>query len=354
MRKSPCILLLSVLLLIGSVGFCQVLPSGSSVREPSLDWVQPEMSIWGLIGRPVLHVSWAAVGSIKAKASLSGGLRGTVPTMASVSNFNAFVGGEGELEFDARGLWLGATVPVRLSNSLTLRATGEYFFPVRDMFRASAAGDFSYSGPGGPYTGEGLLESDASSSTRRFFVDAEFAYSGALPGRASILAGVRYDRLLSAGTLGSTGDFTLGGGSVASPFLPSRTTVELNSVTPYLGIRTWAGGPFGGVTFEIKGFPAAVFSANGNYKGQRGYFGEFKAEYYFPLSSNFSGSFFIKGDVIHASFTELTSVISLSPPLTNVFPPIPVGTTVNNSDAEVATSVDWKQLSVGGSLTLIF
>jgi hypothetical protein len=354
MRKSPCALSLCVLLLIGSVGLCQVLPSGTSGPQLSLGWAQPETLIWGLIGRPTLHVSWAAVGSIKARATASGGVSGSVLTAPSVTNFGATASGEGKLEFDARGLWLGATVPVRLSNSLTLRATGEYFFPFRDKIWASAAGNFSYSGPGGAYTGTGLLESDASSSTRRFFVDAELAYSGALPGRGSILAGVRYDRLVSDGTVGSSGNFTVGGRSVPSPFLPSRTTVELNSVTPYLGIRTWTGGPFRGLTFEIKGFPAVVFSANGRYKRQRGYFGEFKADYHFPLASNLSGSFFMRGDVIHASFKELTSVIGLAPPLTTAIPPIPASTTVNNQDGEVATSVDWKQLALGGSLVLSF
>jgi hypothetical protein len=353
MREKECVLLVCVLLLIGSVGYCQVLPSGSSGIEPGLGWTPPESLIWGVIGRPILHADWAA-GSIKASATMSGGLNGTVLTAPSVSNFGASVGGEGRLEFDATGLWLGATLPVRLSNSLTLRATGEYFFPFRDKIRASAGGSFSYSGPGGDYPGTGLLEADAPTSTRRFFVDAELAYSGAIPGPAAILAGVRYDRLVSAGTLGWTGNFTLAGMSVPGPFLPSSTTVELNSVTPYLGIRTWTGGPFGAVTFEIKGFPGPVFSTNGRYKGQKGYFGEFKAEYYCPLARYLSGSIFIRGDVIHASFEESTSVISLSPPLTAAIPAVPAGTTVDNSDAAVATSVDWKQLSVGGSLFLSF
>lgn len=354
MRKSPCVLLLCVLLLIGSVGFCQVLPSVSSGRQLSLGWAQPETSIWGLIGRPTLHVSWVAVGSIKARATMSGGLRVSVLTLPLVTNFSVTVSGEGELKFDARGLWLGATVPLRLSNSLTLRATGEYFVPFRDRIRAAAAGNISYSGPGGTFTAPGLLESDTSSSTRRFFVDAELAYSGALPGRASILAGVRYDRLVSAATLQWSRNFLIGGMSLPSPFLPSRTIVELNSVTPYLGIRTWIGGPFGGVTFEIKGFPSVVFSTNGRYKKQNGYFGEFKAEYSAGLARNLGASLFVKGDVIHASFNELTGVISLAPPLTTTIPPIPVSIIVNNTDAEVATSIDWKQLSVGGSLVLSF
>lgn len=354
MRKRPCALLLCVLLLSGSVGFCQVLPFGIVGPQPSPGWAQPENSIWGLIGWPTLQVSWAAVGSIKARATALGSISGSVLTTPSVTNFSAAANGEGKLEFDARGLWLGATVPVRLSNSLTLSATGEYFFPFRDRIWASAAGDFSYSASGATYTGTGLLESDASSSTRRFFVDAEFAYSGALRGRASILAGLRYDRLVSSGTLGSSGNFTVGGRSVASPFLPSRTTVELNSLTPYLGIRTWTGGPFRRLTFEIKGFPAVVFSTNGRYKKQRGYFGEFKAGYHFPLASNLSWSFFLRGDVIHASFKELTSIIGLSPPLTTAIPPIPASTTVNNQDGEVTTSVDWKQLTLGGSFVLSF
>jgi hypothetical protein len=111
------------------------------------------------------------------------------------------------------------------------------------------------------------------------------------------------------------------------------------------------GGPTGGVIFEMKGFPGVVFT-QARYKKQNGYFGECKAEYYLPLEGNLSASFFVRGDVIHATFTDLTSFTSLF----SLDSAVPPGSTSSsgNQNAEVSTSIHWKQLSVGGSVNLMF
>jgi hypothetical protein len=112
------------------------------------------------------------------------------------------------------------------------------------------------------------------------------------------------------------------------------------------------GGPSGGLAFEVKGFPGVLFTS-ASYKNLSGYFGEFKAEYSGAVVGNLSGSFFLKGDVIHASFTDLTNFTSLFS-VNSVIPPGSSPLPVTNSGAEVATSIHWQQLSVGGSLILNF
>ncbi len=358
MRKSLCFVLLSVSLLIGSVGFCQVLPSGFLAGESGPGWARPETSFWGLIGTPTLHASWAAVGSITASATASGTLNQSFAYgSSSVVNVDMNAAGEGKLKFDARGLWLGATIPVRLTNALTLRTRGEYFFPSRDRIWASANGNntvtrtFSF---GGTVSDDrpGNLELDASTRTRWFFVDAELTYSEAVLGGTSILVGLRYDRLVSTIGPGASGNVVPAGPrSVIIPASAS-VTAELNSVSPYVGIRTSMGGPTGGVIFEMKGFPRVVFT-QARYKKQNGYFGEFKAEYYLPLASNLAASFFVRGDVIHATFTDLTTFTSLFS-LESVVPPGSTPSPPGSQDAEVATSIHWQQLSVGGSVNLMF
>ena len=201
MRKSLCFLLLSLSSLIGSVGFCQVSPSGSVMGEPAPGWARPSTSIWGMIGPPTLHLSWAVAGSITANATAAGNLSQSFSNgLYSSTNVDMNAAGEGKLRFDAQGLWLGATIPVRLTNALTLRARGEYFFPSRDRIWTSASGNnavtttFFFGGipdPGGTDNRPGHLEFGASTKTRWFFVDAELTYSEAVLGSTSILAGIR-------------------------------------------------------------------------------------------------------------------------------------------------------------------
>ena len=353
MLKGLCFLLLSVALLSGSVGFCQILPPGSLGGEPTLGW--------GRIGTPTLHASWAAAGSITASATAAGNLSQSFSNgIYSSTNVDMNAAGEGKLRFDAQGLWLGATIPVRLTNGLTLRVRGEYFFPSRDRIWATAGGNnvvttrFFFGGIPDPSTTDdrpGHLEFGASTKTRWFFVDAELAYSEAVLGSTSILAGVRYDRLVSTIGPGVSGDVEPPGPLSVNIPGSASVTAELNSVSPYVGIRTSMGGTIERIIFELKGFPCVVFT-QARYKKQNGYFGEFKAEYYLPLAGNLSASFFVRGDVIHATFTDLTSFTSLFSLESAISP----GSTSSsgNRNAEVSTSIHWKQLAIGGSVNLMF
>jgi hypothetical protein len=361
MRKIVFLLLCGMLSLVASEGLCQF-SSPALSREAELG-----NQILERIGTPTFHVSWAALGSITARATASGSLsqsffRSIAPGF-SLTEDNVIAGnGDGKLEFDARGLWLGASIPVRLTDSLTWTTRGEYFVPFRGRIWASANGTNSgffqdtiivmgvpISFPPISTTSPGAVELDASVRTTWFFVDAEIAYSELLEG-ISVLAGVRYDRLLS--TIGPV----VPPSNITIP-VSSSVTAELNSVCPYFGIRTSVGGPSGAVTFEIKGLPTVVFT-NARYKAQNGYFGEFKGEYYGSLASNLSMSVFVKGDIIHATFTELTDFTRLF----SIEGAIPFGPDVpsgfslasQNSSAEVATSVHWSQLSFGGSFVFSF
>ncbi len=128
-------------------------------------------------------------------------------------------------------------------------------------------------------------------------------------------------------------------------------TAELNSLSPYVGMRYSLGsGASGLLAVDVKGFPCAIFTS-ARYQVQNGYFAEFNVEYSGSLTSYVSGSLFVRGDTIHASFKELGDFTRLFVPNEAVSADPNVVTT---GSGEVATSVHWKQLSVGGSLTLTF
>jgi len=363
-RKLLFLTALVVLSLVASVGFCQFFP-------PTVSEVAPESSIWPSIGTPTLDVSVAFSGSIRASANGSGFLNAAYQTLPNplgdfrFGTVNGVGGGTGTLSFDARGLWLGATIPVLLTNSLTFKARGEYLFPFNGRITASADGQTSsldtfYNVIGGiifgPFTASNTntqsADLDASVRTRWFYLDAEVAYF--LEGwSTSILAGLRYDRLLSTITPGGVAGVEVVPGPAGTVGLPasSHVNAELNSVTPYVGLRVSTGGRAGTVAAEAKGFPGVVFTKS-RYKGQKGYFAEFKAEYVGSLANDLSLTVFFKADAIKANFTDVTDFLNLF----SVDSIIPSGSVLSppNTSAEVDTSIQWHQLSVGGSLALRF
>jgi hypothetical protein len=356
MRKVLFLLLCGILSLVTSDGWCQFWPPASSTETGIVNQILQR------IGTPVFDVSWAATGSITARASATGTLsQSFLISPFEIDEFLTSGNGDGKLVFDARGLWLGVTIPVRLTDSLIWSTQAEYFVPFRNRIWASANGtnfrsetDIFAGVPSGPFTSSqaGDLELNASVRTTWFFIDTEIAYSGLSEG-TSILVGVRYDRLLA-----SIGPVLLPS-NITIPVVPASVTAELNSVCPYVGLRTSLGGPTSGITFEIKGLPTVVFT-NARYKAQNGYFGEFKGEYYgpCPFANNLSMSVFVKGDIIHAAFAEpsdFTRLFTLQGDM-SFTPGGPTGSPLiaQNSSSEVATSVHWSQLSFGGSLVLSF
>ncbi|MEW6530968.1 MAG: hypothetical protein AB1473_09045 [Thermodesulfobacteriota bacterium] len=389
MRKIVCALILGGLLLIGSVGHCQF-PTPGLFDRPGQGWTSPENSIWGMIGAPTFHASWAFLGSITASASASAGVSqsfgaGNPAAIGVFGNFGIGGNGEAKLRTDTRGLWLGATIPVRLSNALAVSARGEYFFPSSRRITASLNGGsvgqatstlFILAAPVGTVTaagtGQGELELDASVEKRWVVLDGELAYAGLLGG-TSLLAGVRYDHLdttigpevgsgsaagsLTIATAFGGGSLTIAGAAAGSVSIPAAASVvtELHTLSPYLGIRTSIGGPSAVLTLEVKGFPTVFFTqgARFNLKRENGYFGEFKAEYSGPLARNLLVSLFVKGDVLHASFTDLTDFTNLFT-IGGVGLPAPFSLGSPNVATDVATSIHWNQLSLGGSFVVSF
>jgi len=333
-----------------------------------------------------LGVSGSITASTTASDSLGQSFAAGVPAIDFVfGNFGITGNGEAKLQTDARGLWLGATIPVRLSNALTLSARGEYFFPFSRRITVSVDGasfgqDTStldrpplITGPvTATGTGQGQAELDASVKTRWVVLDAEVAYSGLREG-TSFLAGVRYDRLEAtigpeAASGAVVGGFTLavqGGGSLTvdgaasgGVTIPAAASViaEMHTVSPYLGIRVSTGGPSGALAFEVKGFPSVFFTQNARYhlKRENGYFGEFKAEYSGSLARNLSASVSVRGDVIHASFTDLADFTNLFTIGGVGLPDGPFSLGQPNVATDVAASIHWNQLAVGGSFVLSF
>ncbi len=191
MRRCVFYVTLFSIFLVGSTSFAQVLSGTiSSVWRPGSD-----SSIWGRIGQPSFYLSWAAAGSINAQATPEGSFSqaGSWPqpfgiTWVEVKNGTA--GGNGELGWDARGIWLGASIPVRVSDAVTLSVRGEYLFPFYDNIWASANGIKSGTDTwtlyinGVPFASStvsfaeaGTVSLDASARTRWFFLDAEVSYS---------------------------------------------------------------------------------------------------------------------------------------------------------------------------------
>lgn len=353
MRRSGLLLLSFCIAIISPASFCQAQSFGAPW------WPDLGAALSQAVGPPSIHISWAAAGNIKANISGTGNAVRSreelfPPTDSTITTFYLNAKGEGQIRFDARGIWLGASVPIYLTRVLTARIRGEYFFPLHDTIWASASGyewlttvavDYTSGVPVNTntdyYEEPGQIVMDASADTRWFFIDAEMSYSTEIPGATDILAGIRYDRLVSD----ISGPPVQNPRGARFPQEPVSARAELNSVTPYVGVRTF----LGGLTFTVKGFPAVVFTQTG-YNGQRGYFGEFVVDYDTgPLTGNLSGSLFFRGDVIHASFSQRSDFNSLfmasvtDPSLRN-----------EGSDGKMSTSIHWSQLAIGGSINLSF
>jgi len=219
-------------------------------------------------------------------------------------------------------------------------------------------------------TGQSHVDLDTAVKTRWWVLDAEAEYSS-FGGGTGFLAGVRYDRLETTISPG-TGSASAGGsvtiaafggggvtiaGSASDVGAPTAASViaELDTVTPYLGIRTSTGGPFRALTCEVKGFPTVFFAETRlRLKRVNGYFGEFKAEHSGSLASNLSASVFVKGDVLHATFAHLTDFTNLFTIGGFGLPAGPFFRSQSTATSQVSPSVHWSQLSVGGSVVLSF
>jgi hypothetical protein len=316
-------------------------PQTSSYRLPNFDEVS-------------FHVGWAFAGHISVpldawaeRLRLSGFVSQGITELLREDD-TAY--GQGRLRFEATGLWLGASLPYRFPNGISLRARAEYFFPFRDRIFASGIGNsirsilFTEFGDGDiQYSSSsqsgGAIALDLDSTTRWFFVDLEAAYE--VSDTLWLTGGLRYDRL------------QVQTGSVVGVSL----SAELNSVVPFVGLKTGVGSGGSQLTAEVKGFPVLFFPTTGLHN-QTGYFGEFMFEYRNTFSPDWSLSVFFRGDLLHASFRDPNAILGIFSfeGLTNYAGPGATGLPLigQSVQGENAWSFDWQQLTVGASLTAFF
>ncbi len=311
------------------------------------------------LGEVSLHVGWAFAGHIKvpvegwAEALRLSGYVENGDTNFAQDYHSAY--GQAALRFEATGLWLGASLPYGFGNGISLRARAEYFFPFRDRIFASGAGSSAnstvyttfFAGGGssqdvefGRPTGASSSQ-DLHSTTKWFFVDLEAAYE--VSDMLWITGGLRYDRLqVESGPL----------------VMDVSLSAELNSVVPFVGLKTGVGSGGSRVTAEIKGFPTLFFPTTGLHD-QKGYFGEFMFEYRNTFSPDWSLSVFLRGDLLHASFQDRSAILgifSLAGLVGGAGRLDPGYSLISQSVQEGNWSFgfDWQQLTVGASLTAVF
>jgi hypothetical protein len=320
----------------------------------------PQTSTFRLpnLGEVSFHVGWAFAGHISVpldawaeRIRLSRYVDPGFFTSFRLEDDRSF--GQARLRFEATGLWLGASLPYRFGNGLSLRARAEYFFPFRDRIFASGSGNSIQStlytdifeNDGEIYQdfssnqSSNAIALDVDSTTRWFFVDLEAAYE--VSGMLWLTGGLRYDRL-QVETATKRG-FSL--------------IAELNSVVPYVGLKTRVGSGGSQVTAEVKGFPVLFFPPTGLHN-QTGYFGEFMFEYRNTFSPDWLLSVFFRGDLLHASFRDpnaILGIFSFDAMESAAQPLYPGESLIGQSvQGENAWSFDWQQLTVGASLTAFF
>jgi hypothetical protein len=317
----------------------------------------PQTSTFRLpnLGEVSFHVGWAFAGHISVpldawaeRIRLSRYVDPGFFTSFRLEDDRSF--GQARLRFEATGLWLGASLPYRFPNGISLRARAEYFFPFRDRIFASGIGNsirsilFTEFGDGDiQYSSSsqsgGAIALDLDSTTRWFFVDLEAAYE--VSDTLWLTGGLRYDRL------------QVQTGSVVGVSL----SAELNSVVPFVGLKTGVGSGGSQLTAEVKGFPVLFFPTTGLHN-QTGYFGEFMFEYRNTFSPDWSLSVFFRGDLLHASFRDPNAILGIFSfeGLTNYAGPGATGLPLigQSVQGENAWSFDWQQLTVGASLTAFF
>jgi hypothetical protein len=349
--------LLFIILLLPVAGY----PHGT-LWPASVSGPFPQTSSYRLpnLGEVSLHMGWAFAGHINvpvegwAEALRLSGYVEQGDTYFAQDHHRAY--GQATLRFKAKGLWLGASLPYRFGNGLSLRARAEYFFPFRDRISASGAGNAAnstvyttfYAGGGSSqYVESGpsgaAASRDVDSTTRWFFVDLEAAYE--VSDMLWITGGLRYDRLQV-----ETGPLVAG----------VSLSAELNSVVPFVGLKTGVGSGGSRVTAEVKGFPVLFFPTTGLHN-QKGYFGEFMFEYRNTFSPDWSLSVFLRGNLLHASFRDRSAILgifslaglvggagkqSLDPQYSLISQSV--------QDEDWSFNFDWQQLTVGASLTAFF
>ena len=310
--------------LVGAGPFGVPLSTGPGDTRVVAGWFGPNAETGPTLFAPRLFAAWSPnSSSIK--------LAGTGSAYGDASN-NAY--GEGAIQWSTNGLWLGLSLPVQINSRLSTDLQAWYFFPGQKYVEVFGRG--SELDGGNPSSGN--ISGNLNIDTTWFAVDLEGSYRTSAD--FAILAGVRYDYLQGTISLPeSLGDIIIG----AYPALRSKLDINLNSIFPYVGLRSRYSTAQGSLTFSVKGFPWAISVAD--VQPESGYFAELFCSYDVVPSSDFSLSLFAKVDIARAVFNDFSKV-------TNVFnkdPAAPQDVLLDQS-----LPITWQQYLIGGVATLRF
>ena len=291
---------------MGLVG--QVFP-GLTGRAGELDVVS---------GPPTIYAGWGLGGKIALSCS------------GTISDGIQSIQYEGKLQYRTAGFWLGAALPMALTESLGIRAEGWYFFPSVHTLNLESIFVLP------PVSGR--VSGDLDIWPNWWAVDLAI-YRRMLPG-FTLMAGGRHDSVY-----GVVGPGALG--PVLGPDIP-ELQMQLNSFSPYVGFSETIGSGSQMLRITAKGFPTVVVTDPR--AGAHGYFVELMAEYRYTSSPDTLIGIFVKADVMRASFTKKDSV----PDVLKVFNRglgffIPAG-----SSLDAGTSAQWEDVVLGASASFKF
>lgn len=195
------------------------------------------------------------------------------------------------------GLWLGLTVPVPLSDSFSLLASGWYLVPGTTSGTASES-----------YSPAGIGNRSWAAKTDWWFVDGLLAFTPR--NNFALLAGLRYDYFTTKFTIDNQAGFAFGLGSDEADLISYN-------VIPLIGLQFTFPFAQNNLILRAVGFPALVGSlkhgetlggagfrldSSGNWNGSNGWFfeafGEFQAKPFGPSSSL---GFFMRWNYTHGS-----------------------------------------------------
>lgn len=293
--------------------------SGLSAGAPACGPCEPKGRL-----APRVFVGWSPnASSIKLAASASAYL--------DPSN-NLY--GEGTMQWSTNGLWLGVSLPLAINDRLSADLQGWYFVPGNRHVEVSARGSIIN---GDEPESEGL-SGNLNISTLWCAADLEGSYRTSPD--FSILAGVRYDYLQGTISLPQSLDQIV---AATYPGLRAKLDINLNSLFPYVGFRTFVAVAAGSLNLSVKAFPWAVSVADVH--PTSGYFVELFGSYDVMPWRDVSLSVFAKADFAHAVFEDRTQVAHIF----DRDPSAPENTSVQQS-----LPVTWQQFMVGGLATMYF
>jgi len=307
----------------GATQFNHPLSTLSADRGVSASWFGSFAQVGPTLHAPRLFAAWSPnASSIKLAA--------TANAFADALNNGS---GEGFIKWSTNGLWLGLSIPVQFNERVSADLQGWYFFPGNKHVEVS-----------GQASGlrNGVLSSEGVSGnldfkTTWFAIDLEGCFNTS--SELALLGGVRYDYLQGTITLPDPLEAMLIG---QFPGVRAKLDVNLNSIFPYLGVRSRLSSGHGSTTFSVKGFPWAISVAQVHPKS--GYFAEVFCSYEMTPSRDFSLCLFAKADVAHAVFDKFSQVANIF----NRDPSLPV------MGLEQSLPVTWQQYMIGGLATLNF